>query len=448
MVWSCRKVRPKKHYVYSVKEAERLYQVTANTVSNWVGAGLSPSDRKSPHLFRGAELDRFHDDRRKRSRKELRAGEAYCMRCKCAVLPTLETVSVTRAEGRSPFMRGQCSDCGAITFKFCSEAEATFFEGVANPNISNGLPDEEIAQATVDLGISATTESKSKGTLNDRIVFEWQSYAGKFDQKTVDQHIRAIRYMEDTLDRMSFRRLRKSDIARVRDDLKHRVSSSHDRALAKSTVKHHASHIKAFLRWLVQQDGYRRLPPDLAEYMELPKAFFEVAIQRDGKAYPTIDQAAQMVKAMTSSTTLERRDQAIVALAFLGALRADTLVSLLIKHIDVANCQVVQDASASRTKNGKSLTVSWFTVPNCFSETIKQWMVELNSLGFGPNDALFFPRRYGLTVSRNPAGRFALPCAQHTQSQLPSNGRANSRRKLTRRMLRNIRSPRFGTNCP
>jgi hypothetical protein len=63
---SYRNVYPKKFWVYSVEDLMTLYSVTANTVSNWVGEGLTPSDNRKPYLFQGRMIQRFHAQRRGR----------------------------------------------------------------------------------------------------------------------------------------------------------------------------------------------------------------------------------------------------------------------------------------------------------------------------------------------------------------------------------------------
>ncbi len=57
-------VRVKRHRVYSLDDLMKLYKVSRNTVSNWVMAGLIPSDKQRPHRFRGDVLIRFHAARR------------------------------------------------------------------------------------------------------------------------------------------------------------------------------------------------------------------------------------------------------------------------------------------------------------------------------------------------------------------------------------------------
>ena len=61
---SYRKIRPKKHYVYGTEELMTLYDVSRNTVSNWVKDGLRKSDSGVPSIFNGAEVKRFHEERR------------------------------------------------------------------------------------------------------------------------------------------------------------------------------------------------------------------------------------------------------------------------------------------------------------------------------------------------------------------------------------------------
>jgi site-specific recombinase XerC len=109
---------------------------------------------------------------------------------------------------------------------------------------------------------------------------------------------------------------------------------------------------------------------------------------------PTIDEAERMINLMSEETIKGRRDRAMVAIAFLGALRADTVTSLLVKHLEIDNRIIVQDAARSRTKNGKSLRVKFFHLPSVFAEVLEEWMEELMELGFRPHDALFPDEKY------------------------------------------------------
>ena len=84
----------------------------------------------------------------------------------------------------------------------------------------------------------------------------------------------------------------------------------------------------------------------------------------------------------------------MVAIAFLAALRADTVTSLRIKHLERKAQVVVQDAKYLRTKNGKSLRVRFFPLPEIFAAVVCDWKEELISLGFTGEDALFPEERF------------------------------------------------------
>ena len=121
----------------------------------------------------------------------------------------------------------------------------------------------------------------------------------------------------------------------------------------------------------------------------LPKAAYSASTPTQPRPYPTINEAREMLLAMPNQTQRQKRDRAIFALAFLGALRADTLISLRLGDIDVEHRKIIQDARYSRTKNGKSLLIAWFPIPIEFGEAVNNWCKILKDAGFEAEDALF-----------------------------------------------------------
>lgn len=121
----------------------------------------------------------------------------------------------------------------------------------------------------------------------------------------------------------------------------------------------------------------------------MPKAVIAKAAQTKQKDFPSIEEAEHLLLDMPSCTLVEMRSRAIFALAFLGALRADTLASLQLHHVQIEQRLIIQDAAASRTKAGKSITISWFPIPKAFEATVVEWIQRLWKLGFQDEDALF-----------------------------------------------------------
>ncbi|NRB17763.1 MAG: site-specific integrase [Rhodobacteraceae bacterium] len=164
--------------------------------------------------------------------------------------------------------------------------------------------------------------------------------------------------------------------------------------MAASTIKHTVSHLTAFFDWLLKQDGYRRLPGDFAGYLKLPRSVVAQSAQVKQRKFPSLSEAEELLSAMPSKSLVDLRARALFALAFLGALRADTLVSLRIKHFDRERRLILQDASVVRAKAGKSLNVFWFQIPAAFETAAVDWVDRLKWLGFTRDDALFPDMKY------------------------------------------------------
>lgn len=356
----------KKHRVYAVEDLMRLYSVTANTVSNWVREGLTASDYRKPYLFQGAVVISFHKQRRERDKINLRPGEFKCMGCKAAVFPAIETVRDFRPKSNNLMYFAQCPDCHACISKFPNETDRDNVEICRNPSTTTNHLHELIVGVSGCIGISDEKVTEKLWFCNDRIVYKWLNYANRYDVKTIDRHLAAIRYCEKILDGKSFNQFTTKDVSKVRNELKRRAHADVDDHLSPSTIKHIVSHLTAFFNWLLKQDGFKRLPKDLPDYLKLPKAALSSALIRRTKEYPSIAVAVDMLQSMPTRSRIEQRAQAIFALAFLGALRADTLISLRIGHIDVRNQRIIQDASMVRAKNGKSDIIFWFPIPEIF----------------------------------------------------------------------------------
>jgi len=114
-------VRPKKNAIYTADEAQRLYEVCRNTVSNWVQSGLRPADAREPQLFRGGELFRYHQERVAASKRPIRVGEFNCVSCKLRVVPDTSTVRPFFTQ-RSRAIEGACPDCSRRLVKFLTQA--------------------------------------------------------------------------------------------------------------------------------------------------------------------------------------------------------------------------------------------------------------------------------------------------------------------------------------
>lgn len=376
--------------VYSVDDVQTLYGVHRNTVSNWVGSGLKTSDGSLPQRFRGAELNRFHAERAERARRNLRLGEFKCVACGKAVFPELCTLSIQRQEGKATLARATCCDCGAALLKLLGATECDKVQECLDTNTPLALIDE--SKVTPPAGIVKHVGSHGAGwfTTNDRAIYEWQAFAGKYSRKTVQAHLVSIRDFEAFLKGLDFSKVKPKHAGQYRDHLVHLLAQAKEQGgLSGSTVRHRASHLKAFFEWLRGREGYRRLSASIPDYFALPRSASAPQAKERIKEYPTLDEAWSMVELMPQKSVIQRRDRAMVAFAFISGFRAAALTALRIKHVDFDCLSVLQDARDVPAKNGKTYRATWFPRTEAFQEVFLSWVEALKTLGFQPQDALF-----------------------------------------------------------
>ncbi|ANT60967.1 hypothetical protein AYJ57_11700 [Salipiger sp. CCB-MM3] len=387
---SYRNIRLHEAMVYSVADSQSVFGVHRNTISNWVRDGLKPSDDSLPQLFRGVELKRFHAERAARTRRNLRLGEFKCVACGNAIFPELTTLALTRQEGRATHAHATCCDCGAVLLKLLGATECDKVQECLDTNTPLALIDESKVTPPAGIGKDAGSQGVEWFTANDRVIYDWQAFAGKYSPKTVQAHLVSIRDFEVFLKGVHFSKVKPKDAGQYRDRLVRLLSQSKEQGgLSSSTVRHRASHLKAFFEWLRGQEGYRRLSASIPDYFALPRSASTTQAKERPKEYPTLDEAWRMVDLMPKKSVIQRRDRAMVAFAFISGFRAATLTALRIKHVDFDRLSVLQDAREVPAKNGKTYRAKWFPRTEAFQEVFLSWVQELKDFKFQTQDALF-----------------------------------------------------------
>jgi len=211
------------HRVYSVPQVMELYSVCRNTVSNWVSEGLRPSPGEGQQLFRGEELKRFHEVRRTKARQSLRHGQFKCFTCKALVFPDVGSVEVSTDAKRGPKAFAACPNCGARNSKLLNKVECDKLKKAVQTNTSLQVIAEDEAGTPAGIGnirsLGDENAAGSGGSRNDRTVFDWQQYAGRYDAKTIAAHLVSIREFEASIGEKPFEMLRQEDVAAYRDGL-------------------------------------------------------------------------------------------------------------------------------------------------------------------------------------------------------------------------------------
>ncbi|MDM8347188.1 tyrosine-type recombinase/integrase, partial [Pseudochrobactrum sp. sp1633] len=163
--------------------------------------------------------------------------------------------------------------------------------------------------------------------------------------------------------------------------------------------------LKAFFIWLAGQHGYRsKISYSDADYFNPSAHDSRIAAARREKRVPTLEQVNHVITSMPSSTDVELRDKALVAFTLLTGARDSAIASMKLKHINLNDHSVFQDAREVATKNRKTFTSYFFPVGDNISQILNEWVKHLQTvLLFGPDDPLFPSTQ----VTRNSDGLFA-----------------------------------------
>ncbi|WP_417840075.1 phage integrase N-terminal SAM-like domain-containing protein, partial [Tritonibacter scottomollicae] len=181
---------------------------------------------------------------------------------------------------------GACSECGAAVMKLLDATKHDGLQEAIRTNANLTDIDESQAEELVCVVTNTPLRLPENPSMNDRIIHDWQLYAGRYDSKTVDAHLASTRDFEDFFEGQCFSLTKDKDVGKYRKWLLEKGALPREAGgFSASTIRHRASHLAAFFKWLGKQDGYRRLSANLFEYFALPRQKMARVLARPDKIY-------------------------------------------------------------------------------------------------------------------------------------------------------------------
>jgi integrase/recombinase XerD len=105
---------------------------------------------------------------------------------------------------------------------------------------------------------------------------------------------------------------------------------------------------------------------------------------------PSPEQIIHVLESMQERTDIEKRNRALIAFTLLTGARDSAIASLKIKHVNLHEECLFQDAREVKTKFSKTFTTYFFPVGELPLSIIKTWIEYLTKeLLFSPDDPLF-----------------------------------------------------------
>lgn len=229
--------------------------------------------------------------------------------------------------------------------------------------------------------------------------FYLEAASGK-QNATIDAALRAISRFEESTGHKPFV---KFGVEQARSFRARLVEvDANGKHLSAATLCTTLKHLRNFFLWLSREPGYRsRLNPNDAQYFNPSEQDRRIAGARREGHVPTLDDIKRVLAAMPYQSIIEKRDRALVAFAILSGARDGAMITLQLKHLNLAAGTVFQDGREVKTKRRKTFTSHFFPVGPEPLEIVTDYVNTLVAeLRFGPEDFLFPSTRIGQAADR------------------------------------------------
>lgn len=240
---------------------------------------------------------------------------------------------------------------------------------------------------------------------NERIKHQYFRFLREADghsDSSVDKAAAAILRFERSTDFKDFKSFHINQAVAFKRELCKVKSESTGKTLSKATISATLRTVKAFMKWLAWQPGYKsriRMPD--VEYFNLPAKDEAVAHARREIPFPSMEQALHAFRQMPEESDLEKRNRALFAFLLVTGVRDGAAASLKLKHVDVIERRVFQDPREVKTKASKTIYTTFFPVAIELTDCVIEWTRYLRKDRlFGPDDPLFPQTKIGVGASR------------------------------------------------
>jgi hypothetical protein len=89
---------------------------------------------------------------------------------------------------------------------------------------------------------------------------------------------------------------------------------------------------------------------------------------------PTLEQIRHVIQTMPATTEIERRDRALIAFTILTGARDGPIATFKLRHIDIVEGTIDQDARDVWTKFAKSFVTTFFPVGDDIRVAVVDWV--------------------------------------------------------------------------
>lgn len=259
---------------------------------------------------------------------------------------------------------------------------------------------------------------------NERVKHEYFRWLAEADGKsvaTIDGIRKSILRFEESNKFKDFSTFNREQAIAFKKRLAEAKAERSGKPLSLATTFSTLNHLKAFLKWLAQQPGYKSKVhmPDIS-YLSMTDKESRAAKVSRLKKFPTLEQVRQVILSMPDTDDIAKRNRALLAFMALTGIRIHAMVSLKIKHVDLERSLITQDPREVKTKFSKQVYAYFLRV---LGEDLYQicvdWVRYLQKEKLYGYDAPLFPRT-GLRHDSNLSFQVAGLEPEHWETTSPA----------------------------
>ncbi len=230
---------------------------------------------------------------------------------------------------------------------------------------------------------------------NERIKRKYFSFlkeAKRYNESTVDAVAKALNRFEVYTKFRDFKSFHFKQAIGFKNYLAKQKSQNSEKPLSKSTLHATLTQLKYFFQWLEREPGYKSSIQYFdAEYFNLSGNDIHIATAKRQQKTPTIEQIKHVIREMPTDTEIQCRNRALVAFTLLTGARDSAIASMKLKHVNMIDACVSQDAREVKTKFRKTFSTFFFPVGNEIRTIVEEWVLFLKEKKMWGNDDPLFP---------------------------------------------------------
>lgn len=235
-------------------------------------------------------------------------------------------------------------------------------------------------------------------TENERIKRKYFAYlkeAMRNSEATVDAAAKSLARFEAHTKHKDFKAFHYEQAIAFKKHLAEQKAQQSGEKLSKATLHATLTQLKRFFQWLAWQPGYKsRLQYSDAEYFNLSEKDTRIATTQREQKVPTLEQIKHVISTMPHQTDIEKRNRALIAFTLLTGARDSAIASMKLKHVDLIENCVNQDAREVNTKFSKTFNTFFFPVGDEIHRIVAEWITYLREEKLWGNNDPLFPATY------------------------------------------------------